>query len=137
LPCRIHSPVLEARKPKHPRINFRKDTSTSDATLAWLHFADQVRRERVMVTLDSAHTKDHVLAELERYGPIVSPGMYLMVEDSNIDHTFKLDTPEFQNGGPWHALESWLSNHFEFEHDMSREKSGLTLNPGGWLKRVR
>ncbi len=27
--------------------------------------------------LDSGHTRDHVLAELRAYGPLVSPGSYI------------------------------------------------------------
>ena len=121
-------------KPSHPRITFRKDSSTSDATLAWLRTQIEPG-ERVMVTLDSSHAKDHVLAELDRYAPLVSPGMYLIVEDSNLGHDFRLDVPEYQKGGPWHAMEEWLPKHPEFTRDTEREKFSLTFNPGGWLRR--
>jgi len=47
---------------------------------------DQVRREiqpgqSVMVVLDSCHSKDHVLAELEAYGPLVTDNSYLVATD--------------------------------------------------------
>lgn len=43
------------------------------------------RHQRVMVCLDSNHTHDHVLAELEAFGPLVTPGCYCMVGDTVIE----------------------------------------------------
>jgi cephalosporin hydroxylase len=37
--------------------------------------------ETVLVTLDSNHTKDHVLAELRAYGPLVTSGSYIVAMD--------------------------------------------------------
>ncbi len=37
--------------------------------------------ESVLVLLDSCHTKAHVLAELDAYSPLVSPGSYIVAMD--------------------------------------------------------
>jgi cephalosporin hydroxylase len=123
-------------RPAHPRIMFRNGSSTADATVAWIRSQTKAG-ERVMVALDRAHTKKHVLTELDMYAPLVTPGMYLVVEDSNIGHTFAMGSPEYRDGGPWDAIAEWLPKHPEFERDAAREKFGVTFNPGGWLRRVR
>lgn len=130
--------VEDFKKPVHPRVNFRLDSSTSDATLAWIEAAIKPG-ERVMVTLDSLHTKEHVLDELDRYAPLVTPGNYLVVEDTHLNgHPVEvLISPGPGKQGPWEALEEWLPKHPEFVRDAAREKFALTFNPGGWLKRVK
>lgn len=82
------------------------------------------RGQRTMVILDSDHASEHVLAELDAYAPLVTPGCYLIVEDTH-----------FVNNGPRVALEQWLPQHPEFTVDQSRERYGLTLNRGGYLQR--
>lgn len=84
-----------------------------------------------MVVLDSLHTHDHVKRELELYGPLVSPGCYLVVEDTGWRNP--ADTPE----GEWcdRAVTEYVAAHPEFEVDYSRERHLLTSNHGGWLRR--
>ncbi|HEY1207024.1 MAG: CmcI family methyltransferase [Bryobacteraceae bacterium] len=130
--------VVDYPKPKHARINFRLDSSTSDGTIDWIRQGIKPG-ERVMVSLDSLHDKEYVLAELDRYAGFVTPGCYLVVDDTHLNgHPLRLAfTPTPGHGGPWEALEEWLPKHPEFQPDRSREKFGFTFNPGGWLKRVR
>jgi cephalosporin hydroxylase len=91
-----------------------------------------IDRPKVMVVLDSNHTEAHVAAELELYARLVTPGQYLVVEDTNINgHPVR---PDF-GPGPWEAVEKWLPKHPEFEIDLRRERLGITSNPRGWLKR--
>ena len=90
--------------------------------------------ERVMVILDSDHSREHVLRELELYAPLVSKGCYLVVEDTNVNgHPV---VPGF-GPGPMEALNEFLSGSNDFEVDRSREKLMLTFNPCGYLLRVR
>lgn len=98
---------------------------------------EQIRRacrgKRVMVVLDSMHEKFHVLKELELYAPLVSPGSYLVVEDTNSD-----GVPVFPGSiGPTAAVQEFLTTPEgkHFTQDASREAMVLTFNPGGWLKR--
>jgi cephalosporin hydroxylase len=85
------------------------------------------------VVLDSMHEKDHVLAELKLYSPLVSAGSYLIVEDTNSD-----GVPVFPGSiGPTAAVQEFLAMPAgqPFTQDVSREAMVLTFNPGGWLKK--
>jgi len=88
----------------------------------------------VLVLLDSDHSRDHVLKELQSYAPLVTPGSYVVVEDTNLDgHPV---FPEF-GPGPMEAVAEFLGSDSHFEVDRTREKFLMTFNPGGFLKRVR
>lgn len=97
--------------------------------------------QRILVSLDSNHTHDHVLAELEAYAPLTSKGSYCVVFD-----TFVEDVPKdvFHNR-PWEpgnnpktAVWEYLKSHPEFEIDKSIEnKLLITVAPDGYLKRIR
>jgi len=99
---------------------------------------DQIAREvsgkKVLVTLDSLHTRDHVLRELEIYSKFVTPGSYLVVQDTNINGH---PVAPASGPGPMEAVEDFLKTHDNFVVDRSREKFLLTFYPGGWLKRVK
>jgi cephalosporin hydroxylase len=82
-----------------------------------------------MVILDSDHSKEHVVEELDRYAPMVTAGCYLIVEDTN---------PFAYNGpaGPERALRAWQPTNKGFEIDRDVEPF-LTCHPGGYLRRAR
>ena len=119
-------------QPRHPRIEYVLGSSASAASLA------QVQRliapgERVMVILDSDHRRDHVLDELQAYHPLVSPGCYLIVEDTNVNgHPAWPD----HGPGPMEAVEAFLPSHPEFTVDAGRERFLMTMNPRGFLRRA-
>lgn len=85
----------------------------------------------IMVTLDSDHRKEHVLAELDLWAPHVTPGCYLVVQDTLLS---TLD-PSFGEG-PGEALAEWLPQHPEFEVDAWRDRFGVSMHRGGWLRRL-
>jgi cephalosporin hydroxylase len=96
--------------------------------------AQEVSGRRVLVTLDSLHTHDHVLRELEIYSKLVSTGSYLVVQDTNINgHPV---APGW-GPGPMEAVEDFMKTHDNFVADRGREKFLLTHYPKGWLKRVK
>jgi cephalosporin hydroxylase len=118
-------------RPRHPRIAYLTGSSTANAILR------QVRRRaegtsRVLVILDSGHTKEHVLAELHAYAPLVTPGSYLVVEDTNLNgHPVESD----HGPGPAEAVAEFLERNDAFVRDERREKFLLTFNPGGYLEK--
>ena len=96
--------------------------------------AEMVKGKRVVVTLDSDHAMNHVLEELRLYSPLVSPGSYLIVEDTHIDG---IPTFPHLSPGPSAAVNRFLEQGGSkmFERDLSREALVMTFNPGGWLRR--
>jgi cephalosporin hydroxylase len=135
---RVISIDLEPRTdeyPVHPRIAYWGGRSSVDSALLEevRHEADE--SERVMVVLDSDHRKEHVVAELDAYAPLVSQGCFLICEDTAIN-----GHPIFEayGPGPAEALSEWLPAHSdEWEVDPRREKFLMTFNPGGFLRRSR
>jgi cephalosporin hydroxylase len=125
------SAVVVERLPKHPAITYLAGSSTDP------QIVDTIRSsigpdDRVMVVLDSDHAMSHVRAELDLYAPMVTPGCYLVVEDTNVNGhpVYPLHGP-----GPMEALADFLPRHPEFEVDGECEKFMLTFNPGGYLRR--
>jgi cephalosporin hydroxylase len=96
---------------------------------------------RVLVSLDSNHTHDHVLAELEAYAPLVSVGSYCVVFDTVIEDMPKEmfpDRPWGPGNNPKTAVREYLKTHPEFEIDKSiQHKLLITVAPDGYLKRMR
>jgi len=122
-----------AGRPVHDRVTYLTGSSIAP------EIVDNVRervegRSSVLVLLDSNHERDHVLAEMRLYGPLVTPGSYLVVEDSNVNGNPVL--PEF-GPGPGEAIDAFLAETDEFEIDESREKYFLTFNPRGYLRKTR
>jgi cephalosporin hydroxylase len=96
---------------------------------------------RILVCLDSNHTHDHVLAEMEAYAPLASIGSYCVVFDTLIeDMPAELfpDRPWGPGNNPKTAVWEYLKTHPEFEIDKGiQHKLLITVAPDGYLKRVR
>ena len=95
--------------------------------------------ERVLVCLDSNHTHEHVLSELEAYAPLVSPGSYCVVFDTLIEDmpagVFS-DRPWGPGDNPKTAVWEYLKTHPEFEIDKRiNHKLLISVAPDGYLKR--
>lgn len=128
------APAAQFPKRKmHPRLTYLQGSSTDPKIAGIVKQNAALHGLKVMVILDAAHTKEHVLAELDIYHEIVTPGQYLVVEDTNLNGR---PAESGYGPGPAEALEEWLSNHPEFVVDRSRERHHLTFNPGGFLLRA-
>jgi len=95
--------------------------------------------ERIMVILDSNHTHEHVLAELDAYAPLVSSGSYCVVFDTLIEDLpggMYADRPWDVGNNPKTAVHEFLSRNNDFEVDEDIEsKLLITVAPGGYLRR--
>jgi perosamine synthetase len=94
---------------------------------------------KVLVCLDSDHTKLHVLKELQMYSALVTLGSYLVVFDSNSSQLAKLGAadPIYLNNGPLEAIEDFLKDNKNFEIDFHYNRFFISSNPNGFLKRVK
>lgn len=123
--------VRREEMPQHGRITYITSSSVEASAV------ESVRRmirpgESVLVILDSDHARAHVLEEMRLYGEMVTPGSYLIVEDSNINGH---PVHRTHGAGPREAIEEFLKTPSGFEVDASREKFFMTFNPGGYLRR--
>jgi cephalosporin hydroxylase len=121
----------DAQRPQHPRITYWTGSST-DRSIVDRAWQEARGRCPVLVILDSDHDAGHVLQELRLYAPLVTPGSYLIIEDTNINGhpTFRSHGP-----GPMEAVQAFLSEDSSFSIDTSREKFYLTFNPCGYLRK--
>jgi cephalosporin hydroxylase len=119
------------------KVDFLKGGSTDPKIVD--EIKKRVQGKQVLVILDSDHHKKHVEAEIAAYAPLVSVGSYLIVQDTNFNGHPKLGIKELDQfgSGPYEAVEDFLVIDKRFEPDRSRERFLFTINPKGYLKRVR
>ena len=129
-----------AAHPMASRICMVQGSSIDPGIVAQIH-AMAAGYRRVLVCLDSNHTHDHVLAELDAYAPLVTPGSYCVVFDTVVEDMPKSlfpDRPWGPGNNPKTAVWQWLKSHPEFEIDRSiPDKLQLTVAPDGYLRRMR
>ncbi|MCY8939154.1 CmcI family methyltransferase [Peribacillus frigoritolerans] len=119
--------------PVHPRITYLNASSTAKKTLETVtNFINP--GDKVMVNLDSDHTKDHVLNELKLYSQLVTVGSYLIVEDTNINGNPVY--PDF-GPGPMEAVDEFLQDNDQFIIDEDKHKFLLSFHPRGFLKKIK
>jgi cephalosporin hydroxylase len=119
-------------RPEHPRLEYFHGSSVAPETLEYVR-SRAAKAGTVLVVLDSDHRKEHVLEELRLYAPLVTPGSYVVVEDTILNgHPV---SPDF-GPGPMEAAEVFLRTESAFKVDRGREKLYLTFNPKGYLRRT-
>lgn len=98
-------------------------------------------KERVLVTLDSNHTHEHVARELELYSPLVTKGSYLIVFDTvveNMPDDFFPNRPWGLGNNPKTAIRQFMETNDRFVVDTETESTLLlSVAPGGYLKCVK
>ena len=137
---RAHNRAAIDAHPLRSRIDMIQGSSIA------AEVAEKVRecakgKKRVLVSLDSNHTHDHVLEELKLYAPLVTAGSYCIVFDTIIEDLPEgvfPDRPWGKGNNPKTAVWEFLKSHEEFAIDRSvQEKLLITVAPDGFLKRLR
>lgn len=147
---RSHNRAAIEAHPMAHRIDMIQGSSVSDDTIAKVRVI-AARYRRVMVFLDSNHTHEHVLAELEAYAPLVSKGSYCCVFDTVVEDmpegTFP-DRPWSPGNNPKTAVHEFLRRLSDEGRGASdgdplrmaidrpfEDKLMITVAPNGWLHR--
>jgi cephalosporin hydroxylase len=126
--------------PLSKRINLVEGGSVDTDILAEVR--SHIRKDsKVMVVLDSDHSRSHVLNECRAYGPMVTQGCYLVVADTLVGHVEEKDAPTnrsklwFKGNDPLSATNDYLKENDRFEiDDEINGKLVLSSSPGGYLK---
>ena len=137
---REHNKIEIEKHPMSSRIDMIEGSSISTEIIEKVKdYASNF--DRILVCLDSNHTHDHVLAELEAYAPLTSVGSYCVVFDTiieNLPENMYPERPWGPGNSPKSALHEYLKNHSEFEIDENIfEKLLISVCPDGFLKRVK
>jgi cephalosporin hydroxylase len=119
---------------KHPRIVFCEGNSVNPSIVRYIEQSLPEEGGRLVV-LDSDHSAEHVYNELTFYAPMLRVGDWLVVEDTNIGWT---DNNGGGDRGARGGVQDYMDQHpGEFTQDLLSERYLLTMNPGGWMQRVK
>jgi cephalosporin hydroxylase len=121
------------------RIQMIQGSSIAPAIIEQVQTAAR-GHQRILVCLDSNHTHDHALAELNAYAPLVTPGSDCVVFDTIIEDLpadLFPDRPWGPGDNPKTAVHEYLKAHPEFEIDKQIDhKLLISVAPDGYLRRV-
>jgi cephalosporin hydroxylase len=148
---RKHNRAAIERHPLAHKIHMIEGSSTAPDVIARVHdIAKDFRK--ILVCLDSNHTHDHVLAELQAYAPLTSPGSYCIVFDTMIEdlpEDMYPDRPWGKGNNPKTAVWEYLkrldeealnnANGETLKFEIYREienKLLITVSPDGFLRRL-
>jgi cephalosporin hydroxylase len=136
---RAHNRTAIEAHPMASRIQMIQGSSIDAQIIEKVH---QIAKDyhRILICLDSNHTHDHVLAELQAYAPLTSVGSYCVVFDTVVEDLPKEmypDRPWGPGNNPKTAVWEYLKDHPEFEINRCiQNKLQITVAPDGYLRRV-
>lgn len=137
---RSHNKKAILNHPMSSRIEMIEDSSISPSVIEYVHKKAK-KFKNILVFLDSNHTHDHVLKELQAYAPLTSIGSYCIVFDSIIEKLPKsllYNRPWGKGDNPHTAIFEYLKDHSEFKIDKNIDnKLMITVAPNGFLKRIK
>lgn len=137
---RKHNREKIEEHPMYKRITMLEGSSISDEIIEKVKEIAR-GKEKVMVFLDSHHSHNHVLKELQLYSPFVTNGSYIVAFDSFIEdfpNELFYDKVWGKENNPKTAVTEFLKNNDDFIIDKEIEnKLLITVVSDGYLKRVR
>jgi cephalosporin hydroxylase len=137
---RAHNRDTIVNHPMAPMIRLVEGSSVAKETIEVVK-SHIPAGAKVMVILDSDHSRDHVLAELRAYAPLVTEGQFLIAADTILGYFTREQAPTYyskllvQGDEPLAAVEAFLSENDQFEKDAMNGKLIMSSSPGGFLRR--
>lgn len=135
---RKHNRKLLDKHPLIKRVEMIEASSVASETLS--DVKNRIKpSDKVMVILDSDHTKPHVAAELDAYKDIVTVGSYLVVFDTFMPYLVGLkgETQHFKDDSAMDALKEFLAKNKNYKIDKSRNKFYISSCPDGYLQKIK
>ena len=138
---REHNKVAIESHPMFKGIKMIQGSSIDEAIVAQVKEHAEGKKT-ILVVLDSNHTHDHVLAELEMYAPFVSLNSYIVVYDTIVEKLPKnylpgLERPWGVGDNPHTAATTFLATNKNFVIDKAIDnKLLISVAPDGYLKRI-
>jgi len=128
--------ILEAHPLAH-RIELLQGSSIDPNVAAEVRRRSEAAK-RVLVVLDSNHSKDHVREEIRLYHSLVTAGSYLVVMDGAqaLVSDIPRGDPDWAKNNPLLAIEEFLEETDAFVADPHYERFGATCVPRGFLRRL-
>ena len=137
---RAHNRDALVAHPMYPRLKIF-DGSSVDVKIVEAIAQKAAKCERVLVILDSNHTHEHVLGELNLYASLVSVGSYCVVFDTvieDLDGVEFVDRPWGKGNNPKTAVAEFLKTNSNFVVETAiDDKLLISVAPGGYLKRIK
>ena len=137
---RKHNKKMILKHPMKSRIQMIEGSSV-DAKIVEKVYRISKKFKNIMVCLDSHHTHNHVLSELNLYAPLVSKGNYCIVFDTLIDSFSKKyfkDRPWGPGNNPMTAVKDFLKKNKNFQIDKKVfQKLLISNNQDGYLRRIK
>lgn len=129
--------AIEAH-PLFKRIELIEASSVSNDMMNTLR-QKMPQGSKVLVFLDSDHTKPHVLKELELYQEFIIPGYYIVVFDTitSLLADAGVADKKYINNTPMEAVKEFLAKNDSFVIDKEFNKLFVSYSPDGYLKRIK
>jgi len=135
---REHNRKVIEQHPLFKRIEMIEGNSVAPETVHEVR-KRILRGSKVLMCLDSNHSKNHVLQELEMYKEFVQPGSYIVVFDTNTAKMAELGSADKQyvHNGPEEAIAEFLKTNPNYQIDTEYNKLYISYSQNGYLKRMR
>lgn len=136
---RPHNRKAIEEHPMSKRIHLIEGSSVDQETVDMVSEI-ALNHKTIMVALDSNHTHDHVLKELQAYAPMVTKGSYCVVFDTVVEKmpaSYFADRPWDVGDNPMTAVKEYLTQTSDFQIDkMMDAKLQPSVAPSGYLRRI-
>lgn len=117
--------INSKHQPPHPFVKYVEGSSTDPKIFESIKNRVQEGESKVMVVLDSDHSKEHVAEEMRLYSDIVTSGQYLVVEDC---WTSRKDPYP-----PYYAVQEFLKTDTRFKLKHPEDQFVFAVSSDGWL----